>query len=217
MGGCSTTSMHPCARLEPLEQRQLMAISEIQDLTVDPASNGRPAFTFVVSNGIGFFTRWGAVSVGSLWRTDGVTATRLGGGPPGIFRDLMAVDAGVVGMQDGVPSKIWRSDGTVAGTFVVGPVNGVHSTLFGFTLRGHFYLNDDNFNAGIYETDGTTLWFRGRALGVFGDGAEYSDGIVLRSFVTPNSSGLYTLNSGGVLTRFIDQPALGGFPDQPFN
>jgi len=191
-----------------------MSVSEIKDLTIDPNSSGRPAFDFVVSNGVGFFRRWGAGSIGSLWTTDGVTATEVGPGPPGTFNSMAPVVAGVVGMQDGEPNPVWRSDGTAAGTYKLGNANGVHTNL-GHTvaLRGHYYIDDDQLNSGIYETDGNTLWFRGRTLGAWGGTAEYSDGIVLNTF----SSGLYTLNSAGVLTMYMDHAALGGFPDVPVN
>jgi ELWxxDGT repeat protein len=207
---------------ESLEQRQLMAVSEIHDLTIDPNNaNGRPAFDFAVSNGVGFFTRWGDGSIGSLWTTDGVTATEVGPGPPDTFRKLFPVQGGVVGLRDGIPSQLWRSDGTAAGTFSLGNVAGVHTTLGTvdpiLNLRGHVYINDENFNAGIYESDGNTLVFRGRALGAWGGGAEYSNGIVFNTFVYPDGSGLYTLDNAGVFTKFIDQPTLGGFPDAPFN
>jgi ELWxxDGT repeat protein len=208
----SISSISRFAGIEPLEQRRLLAVSQILDLTNDPFSSGRPAFDFAVSNGIGFFTRWGTGSIGSLWTTDGFTATRVGPGPPGTFRDIIPVKAGVVGLRDGGLSTVFRSDGTAAGTYVLGEVDGVHTTLGNnLALRGRFYINDDNFNAGIYETDGNTLVFRGRVLGAWGNGAEYSDGIVFNTFVHPDRHGLYTLDSAGVLTQFIEFSTLGGY------
>jgi ELWxxDGT repeat protein len=216
MGRYFRSSSREHAHVESLECRRFLAVTAIKDLSIDPASNGKPAYTFLESNGIGFFVRFGELSISSLWRTDGVTATRIRGiDAQGQFQHMEAVEAGVVGLDSGYPNTVMRSDGTTGGTYSLGTVNSAHYFLETHPVaeRGHYYFTDDiTAYRTLYDTDGTTLWNRGRILGGLSGAAEYSDGIVLSG-----AWALYRLGSDGQLVQYVDQSTLVGRPGGPLN
>lgn len=205
--------------VEPLERRTLMSITMVHDLDSD-ASAGRPAFRFTVSNGIGFFTRNGDSSSGTLWRTDGVNASIVYGGFD-LFVDfdhMLPVDVGIAAMSNhGSMSQMWRSDGTTAGTYALGTVPSVHTDVGTISpirsLHGRYYVSDENFsNAGIYESDGNTFNSLGRVPGAWGSIAEVPDGVVFTGGINDNGA-LYRIDNNGQVTQYVDHATLGGNPN----
>ena len=145
----------------------------LKDINTAAGAGSSPT-DFTVFNGELYFSAGDDVSSRKLWKTDGTaagtmlvkdinTGTGTGFGPDEFPRGFPVFNGALYfRVQNGFAYELWKTDGTAAGTVLVGDGNtavwGSHLTYGFAVLDGELYFQANYFlqaNAELWKTDGT--------------------------------------------------------------
>jgi ELWxxDGT repeat protein len=207
------------ASIERMEPRRLMSVTVIKDAAFDQYTGDRPAQQFVISNGVAYFTRIGFEARGALYRTDGITATLVKQEGIDDVGNLRAMPFGVMMTHSGgAQSRLWRSDGTTAGTFEVpGEFDCVHYDVgtvdSPVAIDGNYYVDSEGGGCILYASAGGAV----QQIGLLPSGVDrmvrYSHGAIFGTL-----HGIYSVDPQNNVTNAIPSTSLGGdHPNTPYN